>query len=641
MNQFSIKRKIVLTLSTFVLFTALLVGMASSFTAKDTIEARVLNTELPITVGKIGEKIDNEIQQMKNIAQMLATDKHILDWVTGEQNETGQAILVDKLKTILAQQGLSSVSFADRQSAKYWNHEGFKRVLLPGSSDDWFFDFVASNEAEKISLYTTSSTGQTNLFVNYQQPDGRGLAGTAKSFKAIVEMLANFKLEKSGLVYLVDDKGLVKLHKNVSKIGKAQLDKLYNQSAAGSLLSKKESHIVDIEINGERLLVASSHIPSLDWYVIAQVPYQEIFETIDAARWKIMLWSLLIVIGACFAAWFIASSITGPISKLAEVFEQLGQGNADLSYRLPESGQDEIVAVARGYNTFVGKLEDVFKQITISGEELRGVAISLQSLADNTMQGATVNNQSTQTISLSLEEVNVTVSRVATEAISAASVAEQISNQGDTISDVILQSQQDILGLGDKINDVAEVILSLTANTETIAKVLENIQAISDQTNLLALNAAIEAARAGEQGRGFAVVADEVRSLAKRTADSTQEVQTIMEKLKHTSSSATNEIDLIINQSKITSDSISKAGHILQGNKSKFIEISEANTSMSEATQQQSLSIKNINNSMVDINKNAKNNMQNVEDISEQTKGLNQLAEQLDKLIHQFESRIN
>lgn len=637
MTKLSIRQKIILTLILFVMLTAVSVGTVSMFTARSSIEHRVLTSELPTTVEKIAESIDSDIVLMQVLAKQIATDEHIHQWVNGKQDEAGESILVRKLQAVAKSNNLSAVSFADKATADYWNQEGFLRRLQNDAADGWFYNYTASKQEYMVSVYRDPNTGKTDLFVNYQQPEGQGLSGTAKSFKSVVDMLASFQLEQSGFVYLVDGQGLVQMHKDKALLGKSKLSDLYDSKTSATLLSKANFNLTVIEKDGIELIVASSFIPSMDWYIVAQVPFNEMFSALSSATWKILLWSILIAVLASVAAWFIAGTVTRPISQLAEVFSKLGQGNADLSYRLPQDGQKEIAIVAIGYNAFIQKLEDLFNQIAHSGEELRNVANLLKRDADHTRASVKNSAEETLVISESLENVSSSVVSAANNASDAAKIADQISTDGEIITGVIQNTQSDIEKLAEKINDVANVITSLTNNTETIAKVLETIQAISDQTNLLALNAAIEAARAGEQGRGFAVVAEEVRNLARRTADSTHEVQDIMEELKRTSGTATSEIELIIQQSKSTSSSISKAEKILEDNNQQFLQISQTNRTVATATNEQSENIESINIKMTGIRESAKQNVQNVQKIADETLSLNDLAEKLDGLISLYQ----
>lgn len=636
MAQFSIKQKIIVTLSMFVLITALLVGWLSISVARDDVQDRVMNSELPAIVTKISADIDGEIEIMLTLSRQIALDEFGNQWLSSGSPKADEAIILQKLNRIVRNNDLSGASFANRDTADYWNQLGFLRRLQDDAADGWFYAYRASGNTASVSIYTENNS-KTDLYVNYQDVNGLGLAGTSKSFDAVADMLSSFNIEETGFVYLVDGEGTIQLHKNRSLAGKATISSVFDSNTSRALLRKSAFNVVEVAHENGTKLLASSYIPNAGWYVIAEVPKEELFASLDAATVQIVIGTLVVIIASIAAAWFIAGTISRPIIKMGEVFTGLGQGNADLNFRMNESGQPEIRQVARGYNQFISKLSEMFSQVTTSSVKLRDVATSLRRYTDTTLESVRLSDENTAHISSTLNEVSVTISDVAQNANEAANIAGAVDANRIEISRVINMSKQDIVELASKIDDVSKVIESLANNTDTIATVLSNIEAISDQTNLLALNAAIEAARAGEQGRGFAVVAEEVRNLAKRTADSTKEVQDIMEELKQTSASATGEIGLIIDQSKQTADSIGEADNILQSNAKHFEEIADVNRLVATATEQQSVSIVDINQNMGEIKSNSQANMANVKAIADQTQGLNDLAERLDQLLKQFQ----
>ena len=381
MKQLSIKQKIMLTLTLFVLLTSVLVGGISMMTARSAVESRVLSTELPNVVKRIGNQIDSKIIAMQLIATQIATDPFILQWSAQGQSEQGEKTLIQVLKNAVSKHGLSAASFADKQTNRYWNQDGFLRTLKDDAADGWFFDYTQSKQPTMVSVYRDPNTGKTDLFVNYQQRNGRGLSGTAKSFKDVVDLLASFQLEQSGFVYLVDGQGKVRLHTDAGLINQADLASLYGVNNVTNLLNENDFNLAVINKDDSDFIVASSFIPSMNWFVVAQVPYDEMFASLHSATWHITLWALLIAVLACVAAWFVASSITQPISRLAQVFMRLGSGNADLTYRLPEHGQKEVADVAKGYNQFVNQLDQTFTEVVQNSVALKDVARSLQNLS--------------------------------------------------------------------------------------------------------------------------------------------------------------------------------------------------------------------------------------------------------------------
>lgn len=632
MKQFSICQKTVLILSIFVLSTGILVGSLSLYSVKQTIESRAFTKELPSTVNGIAAQIDNEIVTMQVIAKQIATDPMLLDWLNNGAPKKIEPLVVKKIRTIADQNGLSGASFVSKETQEYWNQDGFLRKLKPGVADDWFFAYSKSKQATMSSMYNDPNTGKVDLYVNYQQLDGKGLAGTSKSFNDVVDMLNTFRIETNGIVYLVDEKAKVVLHKDTAQIGK-NINKLYENFKSSELLSKQTFSISMAKMNGQDMVLATSYVPSLDWFVVAQVPYDELFSSLRALFWKVIVFTLAITLIGVIASLVTTKKLLKPIDKLSEVFSDLGNGRANLSFRLHEDGQQEFNRIAIGYNKFIAKLDTMLQDINATSIELKSIANLLETEAMASMQGADTNAKRTIDISASLSQINERSQEASTNASDAASVSHKIFATGEKVESTISATQTDIVNLSKKLDDVGQVISSLTANSETIANVLQVIEGISEQTNLLALNAAIEAARAGEQGRGFAVVADEVRNLASRTADSTKEVHVILEQLKTTSASATSEFAKITEQGKSSAESILVAQSLLAQNSEQFRAICATNDAVMESTKAQSIEINTANASMSSIQKTAQESLEKMQQIANQTEALNSLSSKLSTMV--------
>ncbi|BBT19980.1 methyl-accepting chemotaxis protein [Aeromonas caviae] len=629
----TLKQKILATVILAVALSCLLVGYFSQRSAQQLIENRMFEQELPNLTQRIGKEIEKDLTSVANAARQLANDRFVLDWVERGMPKEQESILINQLKDMTSQYGLVTASFADRQSAAYYNQDGFLRILNH-EQDNWFYDYTKSRQDLMLSIFRESN-GEVKLFVNFQQLDGRGLAGLAKSLDSMVSMLANFRIGDSGFVFMTDGSGKVKLHPDAARIDRDNLTQLASSSST-NLLNKQPFAATHAEVDGQPVILASSYIPLLDWYLVAQVPEAEIYAELDRARLHMVLVSLAIAVGMGLLGVLLAGSVSRPLNELARLFRELGSGDGDLTHRLKVDGRDELAQVATGFNNFVAKIHGSIEQVASNSRQLAATANEVAAKAQLTQHNCTAQRDRTVQVATAIHEMGATVSEIAGNASLAADVAKQANEQADAGAQVVAQARHGIVGLSGEIEQVAGVIESLASQTDSIGSILDTIRSISEQTNLLALNAAIEAARAGEQGRGFAVVADEVRNLASRSAASTAEIQGMINSLQEQSARAVSAMAQGRNQSLRVVTQADEANGALDQITGHITQISDMNIQVATATEEQSSVVGEINRNVEDINQLTMETADIAHQLTESSRSLQQLSGELDKLVGNF-----
>jgi len=324
--------------------------------------------------------------------------------------------------------------------------------------------------------------------------------------------------------------------------------------------------------------------------------------------------------------------------RVAVLQSSLGQAadNLALDTRIELHGQDELSEIARSFNQFIDKLHSAMRQLADNSRQLSGMARDVAERARLTQSNCTAQSDRTVQVATAINELGSTVNEIARNAENAAAVARGATQHASDGSAVVSQAHRQVDALNGELEQAAKVIEALAAQTDAISTTLNTIRSISEQTNLLALNAAIEAARAGEQGRGFAVVADEVRTLASRSGASTEEIQQVIDRLQNESRSAVEAMAKGQRQSALVVEYASKASAALEQINSHIGQISDQNIQVATATEEQSSVVEDINRNIVDINELTVGTTHIADQLNQASSDLQALSTQLDGLVGRF-----
>ncbi len=324
------------------------------------------------------------------------------------------------------------------------------------------------------------------------------------------------------------------------------------------------------------------------------------------------------------------------LKETKDLILQLSDGNGDLTQRLPVTNNDEVSQLCLAVNQFIAQLQDMIASIAEGVQTLTHESELLSQNASELSISSDTQNMETSQVAAAMNQMTATVLEVANNASNAATAAEDSENETSLGKQVIQKTMLSINELVSEVENASQVIHTLESDTDSIGGVLDVIRGIAEQTNLLALNAAIEAARAGEQGRGFAVVADEVRVLASRTQVSTAEIQEMIEKLQSGSQHAVSVMEASSIKAHNTVEQASRGGVSLENISVSVGAINEMNTQIAIAAKEQTEVAEEINHNIVTIKTISEKTSEGAQKSALSSKSLSELAVHLNSLVNQF-----
>ncbi len=489
-----------------------------------------------------------------------------------------------------------------------------------------------------------ASAGQTVLTAPYQGAVGglmvtiatpvkrkgngelMGVVGGDVTLDTLVEIINSVDFGGIGHAFLTDANGQV-----IVSPDKDQVMKNLKDIYPGSNL-RVAAGMQDVILNGQDRIISFAPVaglPSAQWYIGLSIDKDKAYAALSQFRTSAIIAMLIAVAAIAGLLGLLIPVLMRPLTTMGRAMRDIAEGEGDLTRRLTVQNKDEFGELATSFNRFVERIHASISEVSSATRLVHDLSEKVVSASNASISGSEEQSMRTNSVAAAINELGAATQEIARNAADASQHASGASEQAHGGRAVVEEAISAMTALSQRISESCAQIETLNASTDEIGKILDVIKGISQQTNLLALNAAIEAARAGEAGRGFAVVADEVRNLAHRTQESAEEIHRMITSLQVGSREAVHTMNTSQVSSEQTVQVANQAGERLASVTQRIGEIDGMNQSVATATEEQTAVVESLNLDITQINA---LNQQGVENLNETLLHCDQLAQQAGRL---------
>ncbi|SEM43739.1 methyl-accepting chemotaxis sensory transducer with Cache sensor [Pseudomonas sp. NFIX51] len=577
-----------------------------------------------LTSSNIQTWLESRIQLLHTLAQQIAVDGSGAD---GLKRSVGLPAYASNFQLSY---------FGGQDGAMFSVPAGNRAPDYDPRARGWY---KAANSAQQTIVtepYIAASSGKLVITVAtpvQHQGSFIGVAGADIDLSNVSAIINSLNFGGHGQAFIVSAGGKILIHPD-SKLVLKNLSDAYPNGAPQVGPGLKE-----VELDGKTQLISFTRVngvPSADWYVALVLDKDTAFSMLSEFRTSAIIAMLIAVVIIISLLGMLIRVLMQPLHLMGRAMHDIAEGEGDLTKRLTIHGHDEFGTLGVSFNRFVERVHGSIREVASATGQVNEVALRVVSASNSSMFNSGQQASRTSSVAAAINQLGAAAQEIAQNAALASqhsSDARNLAGEGQAVVDQTIAAMQQ---LSAKISDSCGHIETLNSNTVNIGQILEVITSISQQTNLLALNAAIEAARAGEAGRGFAVVADEVRNLAHRTQDSAQQVQKMIEELQVGARQA---VDTMTESQRESASSVgiaNQAGQRLGSVTQRIGEIDGMNQSVATATEEQTAVVESINVDITEINTLNQEGVENLQATLRACADLEQQAARLQQLVGSF-----